>query len=79
MQTTTVTSKGQVTTPKAVRQQLGICQGSQIEFVAVDGRVELHVISNPIAVPVSGFGLLKSNKSPIPADFDTALLAKNSA
>jgi AbrB family looped-hinge helix DNA binding protein len=77
MQTsTTVTSKGQVTIPKAVRQQLGICQGSQIAFVTVDGHVELRVVSQPVVVAVSGFGLLKSNKAPIPTDFDPAILAE---
>lgn len=35
MDITSVTSKGQVTIPKALRQQLGIRQGSRIEFVLV--------------------------------------------
>lgn len=78
MQTlTTVTSKGQVTIPKAVRQQLGICQGSQIEFVVIGDRVELQVISQPVAVPSTGFGLLKSTKAPVAADVDPAQWAKN--
>ncbi|MBK7299147.1 MAG: AbrB/MazE/SpoVT family DNA-binding domain-containing protein [Moraxellaceae bacterium] len=78
MQTsTTVTSKGQVTIPKVIRQQLGICQGSQIEFIEVDGHVELRVVSRPAEVLVSGFGLLKSNKASIPSDFDPATLAES--
>ncbi|HMY01081.1 MAG TPA: AbrB/MazE/SpoVT family DNA-binding domain-containing protein [Agitococcus sp.] len=77
MQTsTTVTSKGQVTIPKAVRQQLGICQGSQVEFVMVDNHVELRVINNPTPIVQSGFGLLKSQKTPIPNDFDVSILAQ---
>ena len=44
MQVTTVTSKGQVTIPKSVRQQLGICQGSQIEFVVMGDKVELRCL-----------------------------------
>lgn len=77
MQTsTTVTSKGQVTIPKAVRQQLGICQGSQVEFVMIDNHVELRVINNPSAMVESGFGLLKSHKAPAPTDFDTAIVAQ---
>ena len=76
MQTsTTVTSKGQVTIPKAVRQQLGICQGSQVEFVMVDNHVELRVINNPTPIVQSGFGLLKS-QTPIPNDFDVSILAQ---
>lgn len=74
MQTsTTVTSKGQVTIPKAVRQQLGICQGSQVEFVMVDNHVELRVINNPTPIVQSGFGLLKSQKSPIPNHFNACV------
>lgn len=39
---TTVTSKGQVTIPKAVRERLGIRPGSEVEFeMAPDGRVVL--------------------------------------
>ena len=77
MQTsTTVTSKGQVTIPKVVRQRLGICQGSQVEFVMVDNHVELRVINNPTPIVQSGFGLLKSQKTPIPNDFDVSILAQ---
>ncbi len=40
---TTVTSKGQVTIPKPVRDHLGIVPGSQVEFRrAVDGSVVLE-------------------------------------
>lgn len=39
---TTVTSKGQVTIPKAVRDLLGIAPGSRVEFQrAADGSVTL--------------------------------------
>ena len=33
----TITSKGQVTIPKDVRQRLGLRKGDQIEFVVEDG------------------------------------------
>ncbi|MGO4568711.1 AbrB/MazE/SpoVT family DNA-binding domain-containing protein [Rhizobium sp. 2YAF20] len=40
--TTTVTAKGQVTIPKAVRDLLGIVPGSQVDFHrAADGNVVL--------------------------------------
>ena len=35
MEATSVTSKGQVTIPKELRQQMGIRQGSRIEFSLV--------------------------------------------
>ena len=39
---TTVTAKGQVTIPKAVRELLGISPGSSVDFVrAPDGRIVL--------------------------------------
>ena len=76
MATTSVTSKGQVTIPKEVRQQLGIRQGSRIEFKLVGDHIEMRVHSSPVAVPNSGFGMLKSRRAAVPADFDPASLLK---
>lgn len=76
METTSVTSKGQVTIPKSVRQKLGIRQGSRVEFELVGDHVEMRVRSSPAEVPASGFGLLKSRKRAVPADFDPAELLK---
>lgn len=36
-----LTSKGQVTIPKAIRTRLGLKAGSQVEFVEEDGKVLL--------------------------------------
>ncbi len=74
MEATCVTSKGQVTIPKILRQKFGIRQGSKIEFSIVGDHVELHVVNNPVEVERSGFGLLKTKKTAVPADFDAALL-----
>ncbi len=71
-----VTSKGQVTIPKAVRQQLGIRRGSQIEFSLVGDHVEMRVKSTPQDVPTGGFGMLVSRRPAVPADFDPADLLK---
>lgn len=38
----TVTSKGQITLPKEVRDALGLVPGSQVEFVIEAGRVVLR-------------------------------------
>jgi len=76
MEITSVTSKGQVTIPKEVRQQLGIRQGSRIEFSLVGDHVEMRVKSSPIGVPDSGFGMLKSRRAAVPVDFDPATLLK---
>lgn len=37
----TVTSKGQITLPKWVRDELGLRPGSQVEFVKEDGIIRL--------------------------------------
>jgi AbrB family looped-hinge helix DNA binding protein len=77
METTSVTSKGQVTIPKSLRQQLGLRRGSKVEFVLVGERVEMHIVSTPADLPASGFGMLKSKRTAVAADFDPAgLLAK---
>ena len=76
METTSVTSKGQVTIPKEVRQQLGIRQGSRIEFALAGDHVEMRVKSSPGVVPGSGFGMLKSRRVAVPADFDPATLLR---
>ena len=74
MDPTTVTSKGQVTIPKEVRQRLGIRKGSRIEFMVVGDHVEMHLVSQPAKSPSSGFGMLKSPRTTVPADFDPASL-----
>ncbi len=74
MQTTSVTSKGQVTIPKTLRQKIGLRTGSKVAFVMVDGHVEMRIVNTPARVTVSGFGLLKSKHQAVPADFDPAVL-----
>lgn len=75
MDATTVTSKGQVTIPLAVRRRLGLRRGSRVQFVVVGERVELRVLSTPAQVPAGGFGMLRSRRTAVPADFDPADLA----
>lgn len=76
MESTSVTSKGQVTIPKEVRQRLGIRAGTRIEFLIVNDHVEMRVSSSPSEIAESGFGMLKSRRSSVPADFDPASLLK---
>ena len=77
MEVTSVTSKGQVTIPKALRQQLGLRQGSKVEFSLVGDHVELRVRSTPVEVPDGGFGMLKTQRAAVPVDFDPAELLKS--
>jgi AbrB family looped-hinge helix DNA binding protein len=77
MDITSVTSKGQVTIPKELRQQLGIRQGSRIEFSRVGDHVVMRVKSTPYDnASSSGFGMLKSRRTAVPTDFDPATLVK---
>ena len=49
MATAKVTTKGQVTIPKAVRQALGVSVGDKVEFVVrKDGVVELVARTRPL-------------------------------
>jgi antitoxin PrlF len=63
MDTTAVTSKGQVTIPKSLRQRLGIRQGSRVAFALVGDEVVMRVCSAPPAETASGFGMLKSRRA----------------
>jgi AbrB family looped-hinge helix DNA binding protein len=72
MEPTTVTSKGQVTIPKELRQRLGIRTGTKVAFSLEDGRVEMRLMTQPAAATTSGFGMLKSPRPSVPADFGPA-------
>ena len=76
MDITSVTSKGQVTIPREMRQRLGIRQGSRIAVRLVGDIVEMRVQSSPAKNVDGGFGMLKSRRAAIPADFDPATLSK---
>jgi AbrB family looped-hinge helix DNA binding protein len=39
-----ITSKGQVTIPKAIREKLGVKPGDEVEFVEVDGQISVRPI-----------------------------------
>jgi len=42
----TVSSKGQVTLPKAIRDQLGLVEGTRLDFDIVDGAIRVRPVSN---------------------------------
>lgn len=74
MDSSSVTSKGQVTIPKAVRRELGIRQGSRIAFRVSKGKAELRVLHREPGRSTSGFGMLKARRRHLPAEFDVATL-----
>ena len=77
MESTSVTSKGQVTIPKPIRQQLGIRKGSKIIFEIVNDHIELKVQSTPTQISSEGFGMLKTGLPAAPADLDPATLIRH--
>ena len=74
MDSTTMTSKGQVTIPKSVRQQLGLRQGTRVAFVVEGDHAVLRPATPQRAAPQSGFGMVKVSGPAVPADFDVATL-----
>jgi AbrB family looped-hinge helix DNA binding protein len=76
MESTTMTSKGQVTIPKSVRQQLGLRQGTRVAFVVEGDHAVLRPAVPERSAPKSGFGMIKVAGPAVPPDFDVASLLK---
>jgi len=74
--TCSMISKGQVTIPKALRQQLGLARGSRVCFELVGDHIEVRPFKPQQPLPASGFGLLKSQRPPVPVGFDVASLLR---
>ena len=74
MDSSSVTSKGQVTIPKEVRRELGIRQGSRVAFRVSKGKAELRVLHRHSGPLTSGVGMLKVRRRHLPAEFDVATL-----
>lgn len=50
MPTSTLTSKGQITVPKPIREHLHVAEGDQVDFaIAANGDVIMHRITGPIS------------------------------
>ncbi len=63
MPTSTLTSKGQITLPRAVREHLRLAAGDRIDFlIGEDGRVELRSLGRPVA---DLRGMLRREGSPV--------------
>jgi AbrB family looped-hinge helix DNA binding protein len=71
---TTLTSKGQVTIPRDVRQHFGLKQGMAITFEIEGDHIALRAARSPRRADASGFGLIKNRRKGVPADFDVASL-----
>lgn len=71
---TTLTSKGQVTIPRDVRQHFGLKQGMAVTVEIEGDHIALRPARAVRQAQDSGFGLIKSRRKGVPADFDVASL-----
>jgi AbrB family looped-hinge helix DNA binding protein len=72
MTTATLTSKGQITIPAAVRAALGVDTGDRVEFVLLaDGRFELVAVTLPVTALKGRIG--KPKKPVSVEDMNTAI------
>ena len=77
MPTATVTSKGQITIPAQVREQMGVDTGDRVEFVEVaPGRFELFAVTSSVTSLKGLFG--KSARS-VSIEQMNAVIAKRGA
>lgn len=82
MAVTTLTSKGQIVIPAAIRSRYGLTPGTQVEFVDEGGFIRLVVRrQSKFSDPASGYGMIKIAKRPAGkarrlSEFDPASLLK---
>ena len=74
----TLTSKGQVTIPQALRRQLGLATGQAVEFALSPDATCIMLRPAPSARHSSqiGFGMVKVSGPHVAADWDAAQLLK---
>lgn len=60
MKTSQMTSKGQITVPANLRQQLGLHSGDQVGFGYEDGKVFIFPVSQDIS---TAFGVVKADST----------------
>jgi AbrB family looped-hinge helix DNA binding protein len=72
----TLTTKGQVTIPRAMRQHFGLQPGVAVQFAIEGDHIALRPAPSLRDAPESGFALIRSRRKSVPADFDVASLAE---
>ena len=78
MTTATVTSKGQITIPIAVREALHVSAGDRVEFIEISpGRFELVAASQPVTALKGIFGAAAKTVSI--DEMNTAIAARGAA
>lgn len=77
MTTATITTKGQITIPVAIRKELHVGPGSRVEFIKIsDGHFELKAVSEDIQTLK---GLIKTEKSVSVEEMNAAIKNKTNS
>ena len=73
MPTSTLTSKGQITVPKPIREHLHVAEGDQVDFaIAPNGDVIMHRITGSISA-LAGLLHRPNRKAVSQAEMDNAI------
>jgi AbrB family looped-hinge helix DNA binding protein len=72
----TITSKGQITIPRDMRRHFGLQTGTAVCFDIEGDHIALRPAPAARDVAASGFGLIRSRRPAVPAEFDAASLAQ---
>jgi AbrB family looped-hinge helix DNA binding protein len=63
---TTIDSAGRLVVPKALREELGLKAGTQVEIRARDGKLEIEPAATPMRLVQRGKGLVATTDEPLP-------------
>ncbi|NJD30156.1 MAG: antitoxin [Chloroflexi bacterium] len=63
---TTIDAAGRIVVPKAIREELALYGGEEVEVTAVDGRIEIEVPPNPIKLVERDGHLVAVPERPLP-------------
>lgn len=63
---TTIDSAGRLVVPKALREELGLKAGTQVEIRARDGKLEIEPSATPMRLVKRGKGLVATTDKPLP-------------
>ncbi|MGH2758445.1 MAG: AbrB/MazE/SpoVT family DNA-binding domain-containing protein [Actinomycetota bacterium] len=64
---TTIDSAGRIVIPKAIRDELGLRGGEELEVVERDGRIEIEAVPTAMRLVKKGTVLVAETEEPVPA------------
>ena len=63
---TTIDSAGRIVVPKALRDELGLSAGAQVEITSRDGKLEIEPAATNMRLVKRGKGLVATTDEPLP-------------